>query len=524
MNVRNVIASQVSHLFTADDGDAADGLLMPTKRGRGARKSGDEEDLCMEIADELDVDEDVENDTQDDQVERFDPELDGESESSSESIDIAEMSGAERSNPEDLAAYRQLRASTAAAAATLDSKGGEAKQKRRRRERVNFGINAILDKIDMPLYGEDDWLWNRDAAHTVYDEDARTRQLILAHTITNSQPTPPARGMRRRFQPPTSLREVVFEQWMRWTTTKLYTTNVVATFHLGAPVYLFYILQRIAGVCFNPRCFAAAKLRCEKGTHLIFSAGSVVCPGANSVQMARIAAYDCAMLLTQIGIQAEVSKFTVQNVVSTADAGFRIDLFDLATAYPINAHYNPDCFPGLMFRLSTMQLVIIAFESGKCIITGVSTREQSLFAWRYFHSRVLWEFEMHTTAFHESDADYRRYHRQQTSMIDTMCESVRDITTAHIATLLDREGTQGETLHNIYQGKSFFEQLIDMTPHIGLTAAAAAAEQEKVAPLDLLEWFQLMKDKLPPPTTAAVPLDDKADNNDDSDDGEHRSV
>lgn len=494
-NIRSVIAGNISHLFSDGDGLGDDDLddngdaIAPTVSG-GRRKKrvaldidGIDDALVDDIANELDIDEDDNEWEEQEVAEQADDEDEQQDDAASAPADAVDPADADSSLIRYSSQWRICQSIKAKMPAFTGASVPK-KKKRRARNAVNFGIKTVLDRIDAPLYAEDDWLWNRDAAHTVADEDARTQQAILKLTTTYSRTVPPVRGARNKYVPPVALTHVRFERWMLQTTPKLYTTNVVSTFHLGGPVHLFYIVNRLLGVCFNPRCFAAAKLRCSKGTHLIFSGGSVVCAGANSVQMSRIACIDCTTLLTRIGIQAEVSKFTVQNVVSTADAGFQVDLFALAIAYPINAHHDPDCFPGLMFRLSTSQLVFIVFKSGKCIITGVSSRSQSLVAWRWFHSRILWEFEMKATVAHESEADYRRRWRQQSSMVQSMCESVRDITTARIASLLDGEAEHADKLRDIYGTQSHYDDMLTMAERVG-----HAYEHEQSQVLDLEEWL-----------------------------------
>lgn len=495
-SVRRVIVGQVSHLFDAqneEEDDAVDkeeaaGKNKRTRQRRGGG-GGEHADVLEDIAADLDLDDEADfvgtsvADI-DRQVELEQERQLADADEGSESLDTvsqinlgADEAPADAHTAENQMLYQQALALMPASMADLVPR----KRRRAARSSVNFGINAVLDRIDEPLYGEHDWIWNRDAAHTVTDEDARARQQILALTNMQTRALPPPRGTRKKYMIPLSLNNVRYECWMLLTTPKLYTTNVVSTFNLGVPVHLFYIINRMPGICFNPRCFAAAKLRCSKGTHLIFSGGSVVCAGANSVPMSRIACVECAYLLTRVQVMAEVSRFTVQNVVSTADAGFPIDLFELAIAYPINAHFDPECFPGLMFRLTTSQLVIIVFKSGKCIITGVDSRSKSLRAWRWFHSRVLWEFEMKSDVAHESEGDYRRRWRQKSSMIQSMCESVRDITTAALIQKLQIENDVGD----IYNDQSHFGQLIDMTRRIG-----HAYEQSGARVLDLEDWVR----------------------------------
>jgi hypothetical protein len=227
--------------------------------------------------------------------------------------------------------------------------------------------------------------------------------------------------------------------------------------------------------------------------------------------MARIACIELTTILNRVGIMAEVRDFAIQNVVSTAAAGFEVDLFELAQQYPINAHYDPDCFPGLTFRLTKGQLVFIVFKSGKCIITGVASRIDSLLAWRWFHSCVLWEFEMQRAAKHEDEADYRRRRRRESSIIKPMCESVRDLTVAHISRLLSKPDAP-QMVRQIYEAAtaqqdvalSHFDEIVALGKRIGpeQTIDDWLAQQDDVAELDA-----------PLPVSVAMQLSELGDTN-----------
>jgi TATA-box binding protein (TBP) (component of TFIID and TFIIIB) len=504
-----LIAGQVSHLFTAPGGDDDDAPVGGKRRRRRGGGGGAAAWARLDsIADEIELDTeadfvgtstaDIDGQLQlqrEQEIAAAEAEEDATEERST--ADDAETDGkTHNSREEDLRLHRLVLARLPQAAGTV-----QIRQRRHlAKSRVNYGIKAVLDQITEPLYGEHDWITNRDAAYAVVDEDSRAHQQIMKMTQRESRAVPPALGKRQRVSLPVSLEAARFERWSWYSTPKLHTTNVVATFSLGVPVHLAYIISRLVGVSFNPSCFAAVKLCSEAATELVFSGGAVVCAGASSVQMARIACTECTLLLTRVGVQAEVSKFTVQNVVSTGNAGFPVDLFALAAALPLNAHFDPDCFPGCMVRLPKCALVIIIFKSGKCIITGLASRALSLIAWRLFH-RLLMNFAMRESVVHESEADYRRRQRQQSSMVQSMCDSVRDMTTAHIATIMQVKN-DGAPLDNVFdQVDTHFTQVMNMTRRIG-----SSYDVEKPEPLDFATWINTTPDAIASTASTSSPV------------------
>lgn len=506
MSVRAVIAEQLSHLFGsesagADLTDIADELEIDADDGEWADGTDVAVESLLDGGVNADDADDVESAAASAATSRVNSDDErSEDERPDEALGAEELRQ-RRNRREDRAMVRAVRG------ALPKNDGSVVVRPKKRKRKVNYGINAVLDVPSARIYGDDEWLFDRDAANMVVDEDARTHQLILQRTIENSRSEPPPRGMRKRVTPPKAIADARFPKWNLRTTPKLYTTNVVSTFYLGAPVHLVNLVNRIPGTCLNPRCFAAGKLCSKTVTTLIFPGGSAVCAGANSAALSRMGCIECTTMLQRVGIQAEVSEFRIENVVSSADAGFPIDLFDLAANYPTNAHFTPDCFPGLMFRLTLSQLVFIIFKSGKCIITGVPTREASLLAWRWFHSNVLWEFEMEASSAHSSEADYRRERRQQASLAQEMCNSVRDITVMHLAmqAAVKKEPIDGEAALG---NNGVFDALCDLTVN---------PQGSLANPIDLEQWLEgkLQLDRFPAPPMITQTI--KPEPNDDDD-------
>lgn len=278
------------------------------------------------------------------------------------------------------------------------------------------------------LFDENEWIWqNRDAARTVTDEDLSIQQHMLSLVVgaaAQAAVAAPPRGTNRICAMATSVETMRLQSWMLTQAPPLFTTNIVATADLGTTINALTLVNRIAGASFNPRCFAAVKLRMHGSTHLIFSSGLMVCTGSKSTDNARVACIDTAQLLLRAGIHAQFLNFKVRNVASTSNAGFEVDLAAIANAYPLNSHYVADGFPGLMFRLAQSRVVLTVFKTGCCNLTGVPTRREAIVAWTWFYCNVLWHFQARSG----DAAERSRRACHDASIVEQVCESMRDVT------------------------------------------------------------------------------------------------
>ncbi|MCL5100967.1 MAG: hypothetical protein M1122_03380 [Candidatus Marsarchaeota archaeon] len=61
----------------------------------------------------------------------------------------------------------------------------------------------------------------------------------------------------------------------------------------------------------------------------------------------------------------------IQNIVVSSDLNANIDLFSLSKGVK-EVDYEPEQFPGAIFRIKEPKAVIILFKNGKLICTGAS--------------------------------------------------------------------------------------------------------------------------------------------------------
>ncbi|KAK4052389.1 TATA-binding protein (TBP) [Microbotryomycetes sp. JL201] len=129
---------------------------------------------------------------------------------------------------------------------------------------------------------------------------------------------------------------------------------------------------------YNPKRFAAVimRIREPKTTALVFASGKVVVTGAKSEDDSRLAARKYARIIQKLGFEAKFQDFKIQNIVGSCDVKFPIRLEGLAYAHGHFSSYEPELFPGLIYRMVKPKVVLLIFVSGKIVLTGAKFREE----------------------------------------------------------------------------------------------------------------------------------------------------
>jgi transcription initiation factor TFIID TATA-box-binding protein len=153
--------------------------------------------------------------------------------------------------------------------------------------------------------------------------------------------------------------------------------NVVATASLDQKLDLMAIMKVFVNVEYRPKKFPGLvfRLKRPKTATLIFSTGKMVCTGAKSEKMARSAVKKVVRELKNNGIIIlSTPKIEIQNIVATANLHGKVDL-EAAADIMENVMYEPEQFPGLIYRMGDPKVVILIFASGKLVCTGAKSAE-----------------------------------------------------------------------------------------------------------------------------------------------------
>ncbi len=155
--------------------------------------------------------------------------------------------------------------------------------------------------------------------------------------------------------------------------------NVVATSTIGAELNLNSIVLALEGAEYNPEKFPGIvyRLKDPKTATLIFRSGKVVCTGAKSDVAVKKAINTVVANLADAGFEVvKDPEVTVQNMVATADLKAKLNLTTIALSLGMeNVEYEPEQFPGLVYRIDDPKVVALLFTSGKVVCTGAKTRD-----------------------------------------------------------------------------------------------------------------------------------------------------
>ena len=162
---------------------------------------------------------------------------------------------------------------------------------------------------------------------------------------------------------------------------KIKIENVVASTQIGESIDLNKIAREIKDADYKPKQFPGLVLRTKepKAAALIFRSGKVVCTGSKSVEDARRAVKQIVKIVGSLGIPViEEPEVKVQNIVASADLGSDLNLNAIAVGLGLeNIEYEPEQFPGLVYRLRDPRVVVLIFGSGKMVVTGGKNPEDA---------------------------------------------------------------------------------------------------------------------------------------------------
>ena len=154
--------------------------------------------------------------------------------------------------------------------------------------------------------------------------------------------------------------------------------NMVSAITLNTKIELKKFVKKVGGIEYNPENFPGAVFRIKepKLAMLIFSSGKVICTGARCSKDIEVAVEHLRKKLREGGVKIRGKPLVeVQNIVASSSVGFKVNLDKLAIEC-FNTEYEPEQFPGLVYRLEEPKTVMLVFRSGKMIITGAkNTRD-----------------------------------------------------------------------------------------------------------------------------------------------------
>ncbi|MEM2707535.1 MAG: TATA-box-binding protein [Candidatus Pacearchaeota archaeon] len=153
--------------------------------------------------------------------------------------------------------------------------------------------------------------------------------------------------------------------------------NLVATTSLEVNVPLLKLAKTNLNTEYIPYKFPGLILRIQqpKSAVLIFRSGKLVCTGAKNLEQVRKVIDQVIKELKKIGIKVKIKpKLEIQNIVASGNLNVRLNLNKLALTLE-NVEYEPEQFPGLVYKIYEPYATFLLFTNGQFVCTGTKSKE-----------------------------------------------------------------------------------------------------------------------------------------------------
>lgn len=155
--------------------------------------------------------------------------------------------------------------------------------------------------------------------------------------------------------------------------------NIVVSTSLEHDIPLEKMAATLPNTEYNPEQFPGLVIRIKdpKTSALIFSSGKVVSTGARTISDVHKSLKKIIKALEKIKIKIKIKpQLTIQNIVASGSIGMVLNLNVLAMRLN-NVEYEPEQFPGLVYKLMTpVKATFLLFSNGKIVCTGTKSEEE----------------------------------------------------------------------------------------------------------------------------------------------------
>src|SRR3989344_4596500 len=154
--------------------------------------------------------------------------------------------------------------------------------------------------------------------------------------------------------------------------------NIVVSTSLEHAIPLEKMAATLSNTEYNPEQFPGLVIRIKepKTSALIFSSGKVVCTGGRTMAEVKESIQQIIKSLEKIKVKITVTpQINIQNIVASGSVGMDLNLNVLAMRLE-NTEYEPEQFPGLVYKLASAKATFLLFSNGKVVCTGTKSEKE----------------------------------------------------------------------------------------------------------------------------------------------------
>ena len=157
--------------------------------------------------------------------------------------------------------------------------------------------------------------------------------------------------------------------------------NVVSTTQLTDELDIQQLADKIENSKYDPNEFSGLIFHYSEYNTVVFlfRSGKLVCTGAKNIDDAENSINKTRNIIRKSGVSTlKKTDMEIENIVSSADLGTKLNLKSIADSLLLeNVEYNPEKFPGLVYNMDYIGVILIIFESGKIVCTGSKKLEDT---------------------------------------------------------------------------------------------------------------------------------------------------
>ena len=157
-----------------------------------------------------------------------------------------------------------------------------------------------------------------------------------------------------------------------------HTQNVVVSASIHRPLPLVRLAAQLEGAEYNPEQFPGLILKITepKASALLFSSGKVICTGTKSIAEAKRAIDAIIVKVEALGLKVTGKPdVEVTNIVASGSVGGRLNLNSIIFTFE-NTEYEPEQFPGLVYKMPETNVTFLLFGTGRVVITGAKSQKE----------------------------------------------------------------------------------------------------------------------------------------------------
>lgn len=163
--------------------------------------------------------------------------------------------------------------------------------------------------------------------------------------------------------------------------TKINIENIVASTQISNELDVKQLSEKIIDFKYNPDEFSGAtmKLGYPKTAILVFPNGKIICTGAKNMEEINKSIEKTIEKIKSIGLTLKKKiNIEIQNIVASTNLNKEMHLSSISKALMMqNVNYQPDKFPGLIYKIEETGAILLLFDSGMLVCTGTKNEDDA---------------------------------------------------------------------------------------------------------------------------------------------------